>query len=527
MGAILSILLQAGIDHWCSAALVVIATLILVGVSLGDGASVYQQYPFVGQGLLKPWLNWSMADRWRLHELEPVAYGKYTKRDQPWSVTFWGLHFLVMPPKYLRDLRTQDRHALNLAKCLSDALNMEASVGDVPIANTMEIDVVSRYLNSRIDETIPLLNDEANFVFNKEIGKTEIWKKFKTMDLSSKLVHYISNRILVGPELCRRADYRATTESLNMSHVIFGALWNFIPLGVFRKPFYWAFSIPYRMQIRRAMNRYIVPIVEERMADVGKTDTKKGLDTIQLMVDMPPASPREIDSFRHAIRILHLHFASTGSSIALVHTAIWQLLQMPECMEPIRTEIKDVLRKYGSWDSKHTVNHLHLLDSFVREVLRVYVPSAQVVSLRLAQQPVTLHDGFQLKKGTRIVFPAQSIHFDPANYEDPREFLPFRFSGSGPCDCDADGTPKDAGRIKADSPDAKYLPFGYGKQSCPGRFFATRVVKLILGRLIFEYDIKPEGNWPSSPVSGSMEGFFLPTKKFYISLRSRRPASDI
>jgi len=55
-----------------------------------------------------------------------------------------------MPPKYLRDLRTQDRHALNLAKALSDALNMEASVGDVPIANTMEIDVVSKYLNSQI-----------------------------------------------------------------------------------------------------------------------------------------------------------------------------------------------------------------------------------------------------------------------------------------------------------------------------------------------------------------------------------------
>jgi hypothetical protein len=75
---------------------------------------------------------------------------KYSKKDQPWYVTFWGLQFLVMPAKYLRDLRTQDRHALNLAKALSDALNMEASVGDVPIANTMEIDVVSKHLNSRI-----------------------------------------------------------------------------------------------------------------------------------------------------------------------------------------------------------------------------------------------------------------------------------------------------------------------------------------------------------------------------------------
>lgn len=144
-----------------------------------------------------------------------------------------------------------------------------------------------------------------------------------------------------------------------------------------------------------------------------------------------------------------------------------------------------------------------------------------MVSLRLAQQPVTLHDGFNLKPGTRIVFPAQSIHLDPENYNDPREFIPFRFAGSGPCDCPTDGPPKEVGRLKADAPDEKYLPFGYGKQSCPGRFFAMRVVKLIVGRLIHECDVEPVGKTPPSPTSGSMEGFFLPTKKLEIRLRSR------
>jgi cytochrome P450 len=383
---------------------------------------------------------------------------------------------------------------------------------------------------------VPLLQDEANYVFTKELGELKYWKQFNAMDLTSKLVHYISNRVLVGPDLCRRADYRAATERLNMSHVIFGALWNFIPLGLFRKPFYWVFSIPYRTQIRRAMNKYIVPIVEERMASKDSASVKSPLDTIQLMVEMPPATPKEVDSFRHAIRILHLHFASTGSTIALVHNVLWQLMQAPTYMEPIRAEIEDVLQKYGSWESKHTLNHLHLLDSFVREVLRVHVPSARthlkslihaelthptVVSLRLAQQPVTLHDGLKLKPGTRIVFPAQSIHHDSENYESPRNFRPFRFAGPGPCDCPADGLPKEVGRLKADAPDERYLPFGYGKQACPGRFFAVKVVKLIVGRLIMEYDIEPVGQMPPSPTSGTMEGFFLPSKKLELRLRSR------
>lgn len=99
-------------------------------------------------------------------------------------------------------------------------------------------------------DSVPLLAEEADLVFKKEIGQLHDWTEFDAMDLSSKLVHYVSNRILVGPDLCRRKDYRAATESLNMSHVIYGALWNFLPLGPFRKPFYKMFCIPYRMQIR-------------------------------------------------------------------------------------------------------------------------------------------------------------------------------------------------------------------------------------------------------------------------------------
>jgi hypothetical protein len=102
------------------------------------------------------------------------------------------------------------------------------------------------------------------------------------------------------------------------------------------------------MQIRRAMNKYIIPIVEKRMASKDGLSVKSPLDTIQLMVEMPPTTPKEVDSFRHAIRILHLHFASTGSTIVLVHNVFWQLMQAPKHMGPIKTEISDVLQKYGS-----------------------------------------------------------------------------------------------------------------------------------------------------------------------------------
>ena len=274
-----------------------------------------------------------------------------------------------------------------------------------------------------------------------------------------------------------------------MSHVIFGCLWNFLPLGLFRKPFYWITCIPYRIRIRRALRKFLIPIIEERTAQKEQAiipEDEKPLDMIQLMVDMPPATPNEVDSFRHALRILHLHFASTGSSISLLHHTIWQLLQDPECIEPIRAEIKDVRQRFGARDSMDTLNHLHLLDSFIREVLRVHVPSARtfyescqrngsidanddspVVSLRtVLKEAVTLHDGFRLERGARIVFPAQSVHFDQQNYQDPQKFIGFRFAGAGPCTCDSAQPSQDRGRIKADAIDEKYLPYEFSLPKC-------------------------------------------------------------
>jgi cytochrome P450 len=38
------------------------------------------------------------------------------------------------------------------------------------------------------------------------------------------------------------------------------------------------------------------------------------------------------------------------------------------------------------------------------------------------------------------------------------------------------------------------LGFGYGRHACPGRFFAANEIKMMLARIIVEYDFKnPEG----------------------------------
>jgi hypothetical protein len=63
-------------EHLLSFIALTVATVIFGGLFIGDGTPISKQYPYVGQGLLKPWLNWTTADRWRLEELERVGYEK-------------------------------------------------------------------------------------------------------------------------------------------------------------------------------------------------------------------------------------------------------------------------------------------------------------------------------------------------------------------------------------------------------------------------------------------------------------------
>jgi hypothetical protein len=72
-------------EHWLPILIVTLLTCAIVAIWGGDGAPIDRKYPFVGQGLLKPWLNWSTADRWRLHEYEPVAYEKVNFCDCPFQ----------------------------------------------------------------------------------------------------------------------------------------------------------------------------------------------------------------------------------------------------------------------------------------------------------------------------------------------------------------------------------------------------------------------------------------------------------
>ncbi|KAL0941575.1 uncharacterized protein CTRU02_204338 [Colletotrichum truncatum] len=133
--------------------------------------------------------------------------------------------------------------------------------------------------------------------------------------------------------------------------------------------------------------------------------------------------------------------------------------------------------------------HLIHLESFLKETLRYHTFNGFGLGLNrevVAEKGLKLPSakaGPILPKGTWLTAAYDPIHRDPDNYEAPDEFKPWRFvSPNGEKDEELTDTSD------------KYLPFGRGRDTCPGRFFAADYMRLVMVYLVHNFEIRsPKG----------------------------------
>lgn len=88
-----------------------------------------------------------------------------------------------------------------------------------------------------------------------------------------------------------------------------------------------------------------------------------------------------------------------------------------------------------------------------------------------------------------VEVPSAAIYTDGAFYPDSD-----RFDGLRHYKLRRGGAAADHARNQFVTTNETNLGFGYGRHACPGRFFAANEIKMILARLILEYDIKMPGD---------------------------------
>jgi sterol 14-demethylase len=163
--------------------------------------------------------------------------------------------------------------------------------------------------------------------------------------------------------------------------------------------------------------------------------------------------------------ILMLTWAGHETTAGHVSWALIDLLRHPEELEKVREEQRLVLD--GDLDLKQ-INRLTQLDRALHETERLH-PVAYVLAREAAE--TFGYEGYEIRRGTRILVSPAVSHRLPDVYPDPDRFWPDRF---------------------ADDSRALHglVGFGGGVHRCLGVHFAYLEMKVIISVLLRDYDLE-------------------------------------
>lgn len=318
----------------------------------------------------------------------------------------------------------------------------------------------------------------------------------------AQAVAQVTTRVLCGQELARNEEWIKMSVKTTINAMQTAA-------AIREKyPPYLRWLAPYLMKgpklslaNRRRAAEVISPIMEKRMA--GKGDGTGHGDGIQWLIAASGARRKSV--LELADEQLFLTIASIHSTSASTLSILHDLADHPMDHENILKELETVQKSCGGMWTKESLYKLERLDSFMKESQRVhpiglgqFVRSARILGshgvadkravtvTRSAVKPYTFKDGFHLPANTLISFPMAELNHDPDIWHDTDTFDGSRFLRLR-----QQGDPN-AWQFAFVGENS--INFGAGTHACPGRYYVSQEIKLMLAHLLLKYEITwPEG----------------------------------
>ncbi|CAG9805403.1 unnamed protein product [Chironomus riparius] len=190
----------------------------------------------------------------------------------------------------------------------------------------------------------------------------------------------------------------------------------------------------------------------------------------------------ELEMASHTISFFSDGFET--SSIAISH-ALYELGKSKRVQDKLREEIKNNANKNGQI-SFEKLQEMSYLDQVFHEALRMHPPL--VTSSRLCSEDVDLeYDGKKVtvEKGMSVFIPYLSVHYDPENFLEPKNFHPERF---------------DDGAMKDYLDRCVLMPFGGGPRICLGMRFALLQSKAALAAIVGNFEVTVNSKTQDNPL---------------------------
>ncbi|KAF6792037.1 cytochrome p450 monooxygenase [Colletotrichum sojae] len=383
----------------------------------------------------------------------------------------------LLGPRFADDIRNDPRLSSSeflLGFWQADTPGFEPHISS---GSNLLRDVVKTYLTpGDLAKWSKDLSDEAAAALKDVLGEDEEWHEISLGAVIPTLVARVSSLLFLGPELCRDPDWLRVTINYPNKGLAAARVLRTYP-RIFRKIVHW--FLPCCQELRQMLKdaeSSIQPILQRRREQEAEGAVfHNALSWFEKMAERKQDATAQSAAFQQ----LGLSILANASSTDLVSQNILDICQNSDLIEPLREEIE---RELGDGWKTSTLFNMKLLDSVLKETLRLK-PIATVGLGRIVKaDDFTLSDGSYLPKGTAVAISSERM-WDPAIYPEPRKYDGYRFMKlreSG----DKEGT------AQLCSVSLEHVGFGLGRQACPGRFMGASSTKLIMCNLLQRYDIK-------------------------------------
>jgi cytochrome P450 len=134
---------------------------------------------------------------------------------------------------------------------------------------------------------------------------------------------------------------------------------------------------------------------------------------------------------------------------------------------------------------------------------------------RYAVEDITFKDGLRVPKGALLGWVSIHNQIDSNIAPEPEKFDPMRSYRKRQV------AAEERHKHLAGQPSLENLTFGYGSQACPGRNIAISILKMVVSRLLRDYEFKFADD-QSKPKNIYLLEFIIPDPKARLMIRKRK-----
>ncbi|KAF4995788.1 hypothetical protein FGRMN_4911 [Fusarium graminum] len=469
--------------------------------------------------------------RWRnTLGLKTTLTSMYKSRKHTYTILpVLGLgDLLLLPVQETQWLADQPNSAVDAHELLADFLETDHTIPGSKLAHdSLHVHLISTKLTRETGNLIPIMYDEIRCSVDELWGlDSDKWKEIDAMPTVQHMIAQVVGRVFFGAPLCRNKRLQdsslAFTQDVPLSAMLVRLTWR--PL---RSILALILTIPNRIHLAQFYGILKTELARRlSLYDLRQkgheTDIEEPNDFLQWSIQQAKMLDDPQHSQPHALarRLMIVNFSSIHTSSIVIMNALDDITKNPEHIDELVREITEVLAHHGGCWSRGAVADMTKLDSAMRESQRLNNGNFITVVRKVVRPDgITTPTGLHLPYGTILGVPGYGMHHDEDIYPNPNDFNPFRFS-----EIDDGQSEKSSGRKRKTrhswvTTSPEYTPFGHGRYACPGRFFASTVLKILLAYLILNYDIQPLAQPPqnlwrvASQVAGLKPRFRVRRKK--------------